>query len=107
MSQTGGGESRHWLQLELVGTASNRDALGARVTLEAGGVSQIRDVRSGGGHSVNQTTRIVHFGLADNTSIDSLEVRWPAGAGSETITGLEVDHRYRVEQGSGGGELVF
>ena len=101
------GQDRHWLQLELVGTTSNRDALGARVTLEAGGVSQIRDVRSGGGHSVNQTTRIVHFGLADNTSIDSLEVRWPAGAGSETITGLEVDHRYRVEQGSGGGELVF
>jgi hypothetical protein len=101
------GQDRHWIQLDLVGVESNRDALGARVTLEAGGVSQIRDVRSSGGHGTNQTSRIVHFGLADNTSIDRLEIRWPAGAGTETVTGLEVDHRYRVEQGSGVGELVF
>jgi hypothetical protein len=101
------GQDRHWIQLDLVGTTSNRDALGARVFLEAGGVTQLRDVRSSGGHSTNQTTRIVHFGLADNTSIDSLEIRWPAGAGSEIISGLEVDHRYRIEQGSGVGELIF
>ena len=101
------GQDMHWIQLELVGTTSNRDALGARVYLEAGGVTQMRDVRSSGGHSTNQTTRIVHFGLADNTSIDGLEIRWPADAGSETISGLEVDHRYRVEQGSGMGEEVF
>jgi hypothetical protein len=101
------GQDAHWLQLELVGTSSNRDALGARVTLEAGGVSQLRDVRSSGGHSTNQTSRVVHFGLAGNTEIDSLMIRWPAGAGIETVTGLEVDHRYRVVQGSGSGELVF
>ncbi len=101
------GQDHHWLQLELVGVTSNRDALGARATLEAGGVSQIRDVRSSGGHSTNQTSRVVHFGLADNTSIDSLAIRWPAGAGSETVSGLEVDHRYRVVQGSGVGELIF
>ncbi len=101
------GQDNHWLQLDLVGTTSNRDALGARVYLTAGGVTQMRDVRSSGGHSTNQLTRIVHFGLADNTTIDSLEIRWPADAGSETITGLDVDHRYRVEQGSGVGVEVF
>ncbi len=100
------GQDRHWLQIDLVGTTSNRDAIGARVTVEAGGVSQIRDVRSGGGHSTNQVSRIVHFGLADNTSIDSVTVRWPAGE-TETITGLEPDHRYRVEQGGGAGEVIF
>ena len=100
------GQDNHWIELDLVGTGGNRDAIGARVDLVAGGVTQRRDVRVTGGQGTNQTTRIVHFGLGGNTAIDTLTVRWPWGE-AETITGLAPDHRYRVVQGSGVGEEVF
>ncbi len=102
------GNKNHWVELKLQGTSSNRDAIGARVTLVAGGVTQIRDVRGscGGGISVDMCSRVVHFGLAQNTSIDSVKVRWVEGsvAGAapvETITGVGADGIYRVVQGSG------
>ena len=100
------GQDRNWIQLDLVGSESNRDAVGARVTLEAGGVSQLRDVKGGGGHSNTQSTRIVHFGLADETSLDQVTVRWPNGT-EESIAGLAPNGRYRVEEGSGKGELLW
>ncbi len=100
------GQEHNWLQLDLVGSSGNRDAVGARVTLEAGGVGQIRDVPGGGGHSNTQQTRIVHFGLADVATIDKVQVRWVGGA-TETISGLEPNHRYRVVEGEGTGEEVF
>ncbi len=99
------GQDNHWLQLDLEGTTTNRDAVGARVTLEAGGVTQIRDVSGGGGHTAQQQSRIIHFGLASLTAIDSVTVRW-VGGGTETINGLAVNGRYRVAEGSGQGVLV-
>jgi hypothetical protein len=98
------GQDRAWVQLDLRGTTTNRGGVGARVTLKAGGVTQIREVRAGGGHNV-QSDRIVHFGLGDNTAIDEVTVRWVGGV-TETITGLEPRRRYRVEQGSGVGQLL-
>ena len=94
------GQDRAWVELLLEGTTSNRDAVGARVTLQAGGVRQLRDVEGGGGHWNIQESRIVHFGLADATAIDSLSVRWPGGA-TETISGAAPRARYRVVEGSG------
>jgi hypothetical protein len=99
------GQQSGWVQLVLEGVTANRDAIGARVELEAGGVTQIREVRGGGGHSNTQQTRVVHFGLGGETAIDSLSVRWPGGE-SETIEGVEPGGRYRVVEGSGAGELV-
>jgi hypothetical protein len=100
------GQDNHWLQLDLQGTASNRDGIGARVALTAGGTTQLREVKGGGGHGNTQQTRIVQFGLGSGTAIDSLTVRWVGGA-TETITGLAADHRFRVVEGSGTGVEVF
>ena len=94
------GQDRNWVELVLEGTATNRSAAGARVTLEAGGVTQIREVEGGGGHSNTQQTRVVHFGLADNESIDSLTVRW-IGGDTEAFTGAAPNARYRLVEGSG------
>jgi hypothetical protein len=99
------GQDSNWVELVLEGTTTNRSAIGARVTLEAGGVSQMRDVRGGGGHSNTQNSRVVHFGLGGESAIDSLSVRWVGGA-TETITGVAPNGRYLVVEGSGQGALV-
>jgi len=98
------GQDNNWVELLLEGTATNRSAIGARVTLEAGGVTQMRDVRGGGGHG-NQNSRVVHFGLGGESDIDGVTVRWVGGA-TETITGLAPNGRYHVVEGSGTGTLI-
>ena len=92
---TGGG----WVTLQLAGTRSNRDAIGAKVTVEAGGRQQIGEVRSGGSYLSHNDMR-VHFGLGEARTVDRVTIRWPSGA-SETLTGLAVDRVYRVREGAG------
>ena len=72
------GEHGNWVLLKLVGTRSNRDAIGARATLRAAGHQQTQEVRSGGGY-ISQSDFRLHFGLGKATRIDSLEIRWPSG----------------------------
>ncbi len=68
----------HWLEVDLVGTRSNRDGIGARVTVVAGGRSQWR-VRSGGTHSFAQDHKRLHFGLGGHGRVERLVVEWPSG----------------------------
>ena len=68
----------HWLMVDLVGTVSNRSAIGARVTVETTAGSQIREVRSGGSYQSQRDLR-VHFGLGGVAEVDVLRVRWPNG----------------------------
>jgi enediyne biosynthesis protein E4 len=95
------GSAHHWVELELEGTATNRDAIGARVTLTAGGVTQLRDVAAGGGNHL-QHSHLVHFGLGDATTIDSVTVHWVGGS-TEDVSGVVADGRFRVVEGSGQG----
>ena len=73
------GEHGNWMLVKLQGTRSNRDAIGARVTVQAGGHKQIQEVRSGGGY-ISQGDFRLHFGLGTASRIDSLDVRWPSGS---------------------------
>jgi hypothetical protein len=66
------------LVVRLRGTRSNRSAIGARVTLEAGGRTQMQDVVSGGSY-YSQSDLALHFGLGSVAAIDRLTVRWPSG----------------------------
>jgi hypothetical protein len=68
----------NWIELHLVGGKSNMDAIGARVTLKAGGKTFIREVNGGNGYA-GQSTQRLHFGLGSIDKIDSLEIRWPSG----------------------------
>ena len=77
--------SRSWFGLELRGTRSNRSAIGARLTLRAGGALQVREVKGGSGYLGQNDFRVV-FGLGDAARIERVEVRWPGGA-TEDITG--------------------
>lgn len=89
----------HWVSFELAGTKSNRMAIGARLKLVAGGMTQTDEIHSGGSYLSQNDTR-VHFGLGQATKIDSLEIRWPSGA-VETLKNLDVDKFYSVLEGQG------
>ncbi len=99
------GQDNHWVEFKLQGTTTNRDGVGARVVLEAGGVTQVREVEAGGGHSNTQSTSWVHFGLAKVGRIDRLTVRWVGGQ-EEEFQGIEPNHRYLLVEGSGVGERL-
>jgi ASPIC and UnbV/FG-GAP-like repeat len=68
----------HWAQLRLVGVKVNRDAIGARVYVKAGGESWFREVNGGNAYSSQSTFRL-HFGIGANDRIDEVEIRWPGG----------------------------
>jgi len=72
------GAAGNWLQVRLEGTSSNRDGIGARVTLTAGERVQIREIRRNSLYAAS-TLPIAYFGLGDAAAIDLLEVRWPSG----------------------------
>lgn len=76
------GNENHWLQIDLQGVASNRDGIGAVISLEAGGVKQLR-VQDGGIHSFSQDFQRIHFGLGHNTRADKLTIQWPSGVVQE------------------------
>jgi enediyne biosynthesis protein E4 len=90
---------RHWAAFELASQKSNRMAIGARLKLVAGGMTQTEEIHSGGSYLSQNDTR-VHFGLGTATSIDSLEIHWPSGK-VETFKGLSTDKFYSVLEGQG------
>ena len=89
----------HWVSFELAGTTSNRLAIGARIKLTAGGMTQTAEVQSGGSYLSQHDLR-VHFGLATAAKIDAVEIRWPSGK-AETLTNVAADRFYAVLEGSG------
>jgi hypothetical protein len=91
----------NWIELKLAGVKSNRDAIGARVTLRAGGQCLIREVNGGNGFESQSSTRL-HFGLGAAARIDELEIRWPSGLVEKLPpAAVAVNRIYRVEEGRG------
>lgn len=94
-AQTG----HHWLGIGLVGGPSNRDAIGARVTLTAGARTLTRDLSLCGGYISGHDPRLL-FGLGDAARVDEVVVRWPGGA-VERIRDVPVDRYVRIVEGQG------
>jgi len=102
-------DAGRWVQLDLVGAGppqgSNREAIGARVVLHAGGERWLREVSGGNGYAGQSSLRL-HFGLGDATRVDSVEVRWPSGR-VETIaapdggSAVPLDAISRIVEGRG------
>lgn len=90
------GNGNHWIEIDLEGTRSNRDGIGAVVRIEVGGIRQVR-VQDGGVHERGQNHARLHFGLAKNTRIDKLVVRWPSGAVQE-LKEIAADQVLRIKE---------
>ncbi len=92
------GNANKWIEFDLQGTQSTRDAVGARVIVTAGGVDQLRE-QNGGYHRWAQNDRRLHFGLKNNSSV-SVTVYWPSGLVS-SFDNIAANKLYRVVEGSG------
>jgi hypothetical protein len=98
-NRTGNG----WVRLALVGNGreSNRDAIGAEVTVEAGGRTYRRAVAGARGY-LSQSELTVTVGLEKATAVDRVTVRWPGrAAGTESWSGLAIGQVHVLEQGRG------
>lgn len=85
--------------MKTVGTRSNRDGIGARITVTAGKRKMIDEVRSGSSY-ISQNDLRVHFGLGSATKVDSVQIRWPSGL-VERFEDLPVDASHTLKEGSG------
>jgi hypothetical protein len=96
-----GGTGNHWLRLNLEGDGvrSNRSAIGASVTVEAGDLVQRREVCSARGY-MSQSEMTLTFGLGKETKIDRITIKWPGKDAGEpqVMTGLEVDQEFSIKQ---------
>ena len=93
---TGVEYGNNWLVVKTVGKTSNRDGIGARITVKVGGVSQVREVASGRsfmGHPMIAP----HFGLGGADMVDEIVVRWPSGA-VQTVSSVEPNRRITITE---------
>ncbi len=90
----------HWVILKLMGTRSNRSAIGARVKLLAGGHLQLGEVRSGGSY-LSQNDLRLHFGLGQAAKIDKLDIVWPSGT-KQMLTDQAADQTLTIAEEPGG-----
>jgi len=93
-----GGTGNHFLNFKLVGTKSNRDAMGARIRVVAGGISQIREI-AGGGSYLSQSELRANFGLGTATHAELAEVSWPSGA-KQSFKNVEADKFWLIVEGN-------
>jgi hypothetical protein len=91
--------SNHWIEIQTLGTRSNRSGIGARLILKTDSRKQIDEVRSGSSY-ISNSDRRVHFGLGAKSLIEYLEVHWPSGL-VERLRNLSVDSIVTVKEGSG------
>jgi hypothetical protein len=92
------GNGKRWIELDLVGKRSDRDATGARIYATANGVTQLR-VQDGGYHRWSQNMKRAHFGLAGATQA-TVRVEWPSGS-VQTFDGVATNKLYRITEGGG------
>lgn len=91
--------TNHWLSIKLVGVRSNRSAIGSRVILRSGKLSQMQEVTSQTSYYSHNDFRL-HFGLGDKDRVDSIEIRWANGQ-TETLTDIAVDRFITIKEGGG------
>jgi hypothetical protein len=95
----GGNREGNWFMVRTLGVTSNRDGVGARITINAGGVQQVREIRTGSGLYGQNDLRAT-FGVGPQSRIDVLEVRWPSGV-VDRIQEIQTNRIVTVQEGVG------
>ncbi|MFQ5876842.1 MAG: CRTAC1 family protein [Acidobacteriota bacterium] len=97
----GASAAGHWITLRLEGVRANRDAIGARVVVTAGGRRQAEEVRSASSY-LSQNDMRLHFGLGAAERVEKIEIRWPARTGATEVVGpVTADQFLTIRQGEG------
>ncbi len=94
-----GGNANNWLTVQLVGTKSNRDGIGASLKLSSQGFVQVEQAKGGMSYMSASDPRI-HFGLAKRAKIDALEITWPSGQ-VDRLTKVPINQIITVKEGAG------
>jgi len=94
-----GGNGNHRVLFRLIGTKSNKMAIGARVTVRAGKLTQFGEVRAGGSYLSSNDPRL-HFGLGAETTMTEVEIRWPSGK-VQSLSNIPADFIYTIVEGEG------
>jgi hypothetical protein len=89
----------HWIAFKAVGTRSNRDGIGAKITLKIGKRTLVDEVRSSSSY-ISQNDLRVHFGLGAMDKVETVQVRWPSGL-VEHFDRLAVDTIHTLKEGTG------
>ena len=89
-------ERRNYVELRLTGTVSNRDAVGAVVRLWVGTTVMVRQVNPAGGY-LSHSSRVIHFGLGEHSSVDRIEIRWPRGT-AQTLDHPAINRLLQVRE---------
>ena len=92
---------KNWIAFKLEGTRSNRDAIGALVTIHCGKEVMVRQVQGAGGY-LSQSSKTVHFGLGDRARVDKVEILWPTGRDrrAEVIDNPPINKLHSVKEGT-------
>ena len=90
------GNENHWLEIDLEGTTSNRDGVGAKVYVNAGGIAQVR-MQDGGVHNKGQNHQRIHFGLGKYTKAEKITIHWPSGKVQE-LNNVNADQLLRIKE---------
>jgi hypothetical protein len=98
--RNGGSPGSHAVIVKLIGTTSNRSAVGARVKATAGATTQLREVKAGSSY-LGQNDPRVHVGLGRAAQIDRLEIRWPNSPSPEVLTRVAAGQTVTVTEGRG------
>lgn len=90
------GQKNNWLQVQVEGSKSNRQGVGARVTVRAGSKSQLREVRAGGGFLQSHSVPVA-FGLGKSSVVDEITIHWPSGK-VQTLKNVPVNQTIRIKE---------
>lgn len=93
------GSPNHWVEIQLIGTKSNRDGIGALLKLSSGGVIQV-DQSKGGTSYMSASDPRIHFGLGKRSKIESLQITWPSGQ-VDKLANVPIDSIVAVKEGVG------
>jgi hypothetical protein len=94
-----GGSTRNWIRIALAGRCSNRNGIGTRIRVSAGGKDQVQELR-GGSSYLSHPERVAHFGLGTAERVDRIEVRWPSGA-VDVVAGVKANTTLRLAEPPG------
>jgi len=100
-----GGNENHWIELLLIGTKSNRDAVGARVRVAVGD-RVLCDQRKGGMSYQSAQDPRLHFGLGEHKDVESIQIQWPSGATTK-LSHVKANQILAIKEGEGVIERPF